>query len=115
MEKKKIDSPLRTLINRIVLIFGARSPKHLALIFFIFGVSGSLSVVVSGQILDLIGLEFVLLNNFLYWTFRILILFVVYQIILILVSVCFGEFQHFSKFSMRLINFFKISRNNNDT
>lgn len=115
MEKKKIDSSLFILINRIVLVFGARSIKHLALIFIIFGVSGSLSVFVSGQILEIIGLEFESLNNIIYWILRILILFIVYQIILMLVSGCFGEFQHFSKYSLRLVKLFKFSRNKNNT
>jgi len=113
MEKKKTETYLFNLIGRIVLIFGARSLKHLALIFIIFGVSGSLSVFVSGQILETLGLEPVYFNTVLYWSLRIVILFFVYQIILILVSICFGEFQHFSKYSLRFIKLFKSSRNNN--
>ncbi len=95
------------LIEKLEMMFKARSKIHLMVIFLIFGISGSASIFVSDIVLDFLDLEKFEVSQLMYWPLRIFLLFVCYQFILLFVSACFGEFKHFSKYSQRILFFLK--------
>ena len=84
-------------------IFKTKNFFQLFIVFIVFGISGSLSVVISGPFLDLIGL-----NNFensiTKLIIRLLIIFPLYQLILIFIGTVFGQFKYFWEFEKRFWN-----------
>jgi hypothetical protein len=97
------------LINNLISFFGANSKFHLFKIFVIFGLAGSLSVILSDPLLDLVSIEKYISNNFFYWVVRLILIFPIYQFVLIAVALVFGEFSYFKKFFIKFINYFKIN------
>ena len=100
---KSLKRKLESLVERLITVFKARSKAHLLLIFLIFGLSGILSVSASDVVLGILGLDKNTTINLIYWPTRLITLFIVYQGILLMVSACFGEFNHFSRYSLKLI------------
>ena len=97
------------MINNLIIFFGANSKFHLFKIFVIFGLAGSLSVILSDPLLDLVSIEKYISNNFFYWVVRLILIFPIYQFVLIAVALVFGEFSYFKKFFIKFINYFKIN------
>lgn len=95
------------LIEKLEIMFNARSKLHLAVIFLIFGISGSASIFASDIVLNFLNLEKFDIPQLIYWPLRLVILFFCYQFILLAVSACFGELKHFSKYTQRIFFFLK--------
>ena len=97
------------MINNLISFFGANSKFHLFKIFVIFGLAGSLSVILSDPLLNLVSIEKYISNKFFYWVIRLILIFPIYQFVLIAVALVFGEFSYFKKFFIKFINYFKIN------
>ena len=96
------------MINNLINFFGANSKVHLLKIFIIFGLAGSLSVFLSDPLLQLVSIENYISNKFFYWLIRIILIFPIYQFVLIFLALVFGEFVYFKKIFTKFINYFKI-------
>ena len=96
------------MINNLIIFFGANSKLHLLKIFFIFGLAGSLSVFISEPLIQFMSIENFISNKFFYWLIRLILIFPIYQFVLIGVALVFGEFRYFKKFFIKFINYFKI-------
>ena len=96
------------MINNLIIFFGANSKLHLLKIFFIFGLAGSLSVFISEPLIQFVSIENFISNKFFYWLIRLILIFPIYQFVLIGVALVFGEFRYFKKFFIKFINYFKI-------
>ena len=96
------------IINKLLLIFKAKTVMHLIKIFFIFGLAGSLSLYISEILYDLINLqgliEVYILNLFV----KIIFLILVYQLTLLSIAIIFGEFKYFMKFFIKFFNRFRF-------
>ena len=79
------------MINNLINFFGANSKLHLLKIFIIFGLAGSLSVILSEPLLQLVSIENYITNKFLYWLIRLILIFPLYQFVLIGVALAFGD------------------------
>jgi len=95
------------MINRLKKLFKATSNWHLFIIFLVFGISGSLSVIVSEPIIKLFKIKELIDDSTLYLTMRILIIFPVYQIVLLLVGALFGQYKYFLDFEKKMLIRFK--------
>ena len=93
------------MINNLINFFGANSKLHLIKIFIIFGLAGSLSVVLSEPLLQLVSIEKFISNKFFYWLIRLILIFPIYQFVLIGLALVFGEFRYFKKFFKKFIKF----------
>ena len=93
------------MINNLINFFGANSKLHLIKIFIIFGLAGSLSVVLSEPLLQLVSIEKFISNKFFYWLIRLILIFPIYQFVLIGLALVFGEFRYFKKFFTKFIKF----------
>ena len=78
------------MINNLINFFGANSKLHLFKIFIIFGLAGSLSVILSEPLLQLVSIENYITNKFLYWLIRLILIFPLYEFVLIGVAFVFG-------------------------
>ena len=96
------------MINSLINFFGANSKVHLFKIFIIFGLAGSLSVFLSDPLLQLVSIENFISNKFFYWLIRLILIFPIYQFVLIFLALVFGEFGYFKKIFTKFINYFKI-------
>ena len=96
-----------SFLRKLEKLFKARSRVHLVLIFFIFGISGSISLFLSDYVLELLNSDLLDLNHFYLLILRLLVLIILYQFILLIVSFVFGEFNYFSKYSLKLLSLIK--------
>ena len=81
--------------------FKVDSNIRLLIVFIVFSVAGSLSLVVADNIFSYL-LEFED-HDSLYWFFRIIILFPIYQVLLIVTGTIFGEFRYFWEIEKRIL------------
>ena len=88
-------------------IFKTNSVYQLITVFLVFAISGSLSVYVSEPVLNLLNYKEYISNKIIQIFLRLLIIFPIYQIILLGVGAIFGEFQYFWDFEKRFWKRFK--------
>jgi len=88
-------------------IFKTNSTYQLVVVFLVFAISGSLSVFVSEPILNFLNYKEFISSNIFQIIIRILIIFPIYQIILLAVATVFGEFKYFWNFEKRFWKKFK--------
>ena len=84
--------------------WGITSNFQLLIIFLVFSVTGSLSLWVAKPLLDFIGLEEATLSPWIFWPIRISIIFPIYQILIVLVGVLFGQFIFFWNFEKKMLS-----------
>ena len=72
-------------------------------IFIVFAITGSLAGKLAGPFTEWIGLGREETNGFLYWTARILLIFPIYQVILIVIGWLFGQFKFFWEFEKKML------------
>ncbi len=84
--------------------WGIRSNFHLIIIFVIFGITGSVSAMLAEPLTLWLGLTPKNTPLLLYWPFRILVIFPIYQVILVLCGTLFGEFQFFWNFEKKMLS-----------
>tara|TARA_B100000586_G_scaffold236295_1_gene187019 strand:+ start:203 stop:496 length:294 start_codon:yes stop_codon:yes gene_type:complete len=91
-------------MQKIRNFFKVESNFQLLIVNVVFAVTGTISVILAGFILNFIGLDTNVLGSSLYWTFRILILMPIYQILLIMIGAVFGEFTYFWRIEKKMLN-----------
>ena len=95
------------MIERIQKIFKVESLSRLIVIFIVFAITGSLSVVLGKYVLLFFFTES-FEKNFAYWSIRILIIFPLYQVLLIIVGTIFGEFKYFWEMEKKILRRFGL-------
>lgn len=89
--------------------WGIRSGFQLLLILIVFALTGSAAVYVAKPFLEFLGLE---RGNFpeawwggwLYWTLRILVIFPIYQVLLVFFGFLFGQFRFFWNIEKKMLS-----------
>ena len=92
-------------MKKILKIFKVDTVSRLIIIFTVFGITGSLSVVVGDYLFNLF---FPFSEGLFYWILRILIIFPLYQVLLIIVGSIFGEFKYFWEMEKKILKRLKI-------
>tara|TARA_B110000881_G_C18389642_1_gene420360 strand:- start:369 stop:680 length:312 start_codon:yes stop_codon:yes gene_type:complete len=87
-----------------------KSNFSLVIILIVFAITGSLSLVVSDPILRLIGLEKDTMSPWLFTPLRLLIVFPVYQVLILIIGAAFGQFNFFWKFVKKMLSKMGFSR-----
>jgi len=90
------------MIIKFIKYFQAKSFNHLILIFIIFGISGSLTLILSEPIINFIKMNEILENTIILLLVRIIIIFPLYQLVLISIATIFGEFNYFLSFERKM-------------
>tara|TARA_Y200000002_G_scaffold143032_1_gene118199 strand:+ start:165 stop:473 length:309 start_codon:yes stop_codon:yes gene_type:complete len=91
------------MITKFKLKYGIESNYQLIVIFIVFGITGSTAAFISDPLMDLINIKKSDLNFFIYWAVRIIVITFVYQIILLLVALIFGQFKFFWNFEKKML------------
>ncbi len=81
------------------------------LVMIVFAITGSLSLLVTFEFLSAIGINSINTSPYLFWPVRIIFLFFVYQILLLLVAVPFGQFKYFWNFEKKILSRFGLRFN----
>ena len=96
------------MIDKLVKKFQANSIQHLIIIFFVFALSGSGSLFISSPILKALSLEQLISFYPLYIFVRIILIIPIYQLLLIITALIFGQFNYFWKFEKKFLKRLKI-------
>lgn len=75
---------------------------QLTVIFVVFAITGSTAAKFAGPVADWIGLSKEL-NPWVYWPVRLLLIFPIYQVLLVFFGWVFGEFQFFWNFEKKML------------
>lgn len=78
------------------------SDWQLTVIFIVFAITGSTAAKFAGPVSEWIGLTKDL-NPWLYWPVRLLLIFPIYQVLLVFFGWVFGEFQFFWNFEKKML------------
>ena len=93
--------------QKLLKLFKVEIYFRLLIIFTVFGITGSLSVVLGKYVLISIFSSNIQNNEF-YWLIRILLIFPLYQILLIIIGTLFGEFKYFWAIEKKILVRLKI-------
>lgn len=91
------------LFKKLAIKWNVEYRWELIAIFLVFAITGSTSAQISGPILEAINLKELISNSFLFWTIRILIIFPIYQVMLVMVGWVFGQFPFFWAFEKKML------------
>ncbi len=95
--------------NHLKNKWGITSNSQFTIIFIVFGITGSTSVKVTKPILEFLGFypnifEDIFLGSLWYWILRILIIFPIYQVLLIIFGTLFFQFKFFWEFEKKILS-----------
>ena len=96
------------MIKRLKKKWGITSNGQLVTVFLVFAITGSVSAKLATPILELICVQpsdfvEVPMGKLIYTVLRILIIFPIYQILLILVATVFFQFKFFWEFEKKIL------------
>ncbi len=77
---------------------------ELIAIFMVFAITGSTAARISDPIISFIGLNKSTTTGWLYWPVRILLIFPIYQVLLLIVGWLFGQFKFFWNFEKKMLS-----------
>jgi len=90
-------------MKRIKEKWGITSNLQLLIILVVFSVTGSLTLLIAGPLIDLLGITKDLLSPWIFWPARILIIFPTYQILILIIGTLFGQFEFFWNFEKKML------------
>jgi hypothetical protein len=79
---------------------------QLLVIIFVFSLNGSLSVVLAKPLMKLMGISIENLGVSAFWILRIIIMFILYQILLVLIGWLFGQYKFFWRMERKILSRF---------
>ncbi|MGB6153361.1 MAG: DUF6787 family protein [Pricia sp.] len=84
--------------------WGIDSNFQIVIIFIVFGLTGSAAAKLAAPLTEFIGLTQETTNPWFYWPIRILLIFPIYQILLVFFGWLFGQFEFFWNFEKKMLN-----------
>ena len=90
------------LVNKIKRKWEIKSNRQLLIIFLVFGITGSTAAWISKPILEFIGIKQSNIPLWFYWPIRIIIIFPLYQILLLIIGTIFGQSKFFKNFIKKM-------------
>ena len=90
-------------MQKLMKIFKVGSLYQLVIVFIVFGITGSMSLVVSDYFLAIFDLDNIILS--------IIFVLLIYQALLIIIGALFGEFNYFWEMEKKILSRFKIKKN----
>jgi len=84
--------------------WGITSNFQLIVIFIVFAITGSSSLVVTQPLLDMIGFKKGIMSAWLYIPLKLILIFPVYQVLLIVIGAIFGQFKFFWNIEKKMLS-----------
>ena len=90
-------------MNRLKEKWGITSNFQIIIILLVFSITGSIAVWIAKPVLSLVGLDKEVVSPWLFWPIRILIIFPIYQILIVIIGTLFGQFKFFWAFEKKML------------
>ena len=90
------------IVNAMMKRLNIMSFWQFTLIMVVFAITGSLSLYITVEFFEIIGLKEENFNPIIFWPIRIILLFFIYQILLLVVAIPFGQLQYFCRLCMEI-------------
>ncbi|HSP40354.1 MAG TPA: DUF6787 family protein [Gillisia sp.] len=97
-------------MNKLKKRWGIESNFQIFLILIVFAITGSTSAKLAGPLCDLLGIYQETSSWYWYWFARIVLIFPIYQILLVFFGWVFGQFQFFWEFEKKMLGRLGFSR-----
>ena len=94
-------------MKKIKKRWNVTSNWQLTIIFIVFAITGSSSAKLAAPLTDFFGVTREM-GWYIYWPFRILIIFPIYQVLLVFFGWLFGEFVFFWAFEKKMLRSLKL-------
>ena len=91
-------------MNKLKERWNVTSNWQLVIIFIVFAITGSTAAYLSKPVTSALGITKENLSLWLYWPFRLLIIFPVYQVMLVIIGAIFGQFAFFWEFEKKMLD-----------
>ena len=85
--------------------------NQFVLVMIVFAITGSLSLIVTVSFFEFLNLNVNSFSPLIFWPLRIVIIFFVYQVLLIIIAIPFGQFQYFWQFEKKILSRFGLKLN----
>lgn len=92
------------LFKKLYKRWGVSYRWELIAIFLVFAITGSTSGKLSNPFMEFIGLGREVTNGWLYWPVRILLIFPIYQVLLVIFGWLFGQYTFFKVFAIKMVS-----------
>ncbi|HXA00878.1 MAG TPA: DUF6787 family protein [Cytophagaceae bacterium] len=96
---------MKNIFEKLKQRWGIASYWQMAVIFIVFGITGSSSVKIAGPVLELLGIDNSM-SGWIFWPLRTLLIFPVYQVLLVFFGWLFGQFDFFWAFEKKMLSRF---------
>ncbi len=90
--------------------WGVTSNWQIAVIFIVFAITGSTSAKIAGPVTDMLGLTGDNTPGYIYWPIRILLIFPIYQVLLVAFGWLFGQYEFFWNFEKKMLRRLGLGR-----
>ena len=90
-------------MNKLKEKWGITSNFQIIIILLVFSITGSVAVWIAKPVLNLVGLDKEAVSPWLFWPIRILIIFPIYQILIVIIGTLFGQFKFFWGFEKKML------------
>lgn len=99
---------LNILMKKLKERWGITSNIQLIIIFLVFAITGFSSLQLAKPFLSLIGIPDTFEPHWLYRMLRLLLIFPIYQILLVFLGFIFGQFSFFWEFEKKMLKRLKL-------
>lgn len=83
--------------------WGIDSNFQIVIIFIVFAITGSVSAKLAAPLTELIGITKESVSGWIYWPIRILLIFPLYQVLLVFFGWLFGQYKFFWAFEKKML------------
>lgn len=97
-------------MNKLKKRWGIESNLQIVLILIVFAITGSTSAKLAGPLCEFIGITHEAFSWPIYWFFRIILIFPIYQVLLVFFGWLFGQFEFFWQFEKKMLGRLGFSR-----
>jgi len=101
---------MKAYFDRLKQKWEITSDFQLVIVFIVFAITGSGSVKISGPVLDYVGISSIE-NAWIRIPLRLLLIFPVYQVMLLIIGAIFGQFRFFLNLQKR---WFRLKKNDSE-
>lgn len=95
-------------MNKLKQRWNINSNWQLLIIFIVFAITGSTAAYISKPITNTLGITKENMSLWLYWPVRLLLIFPLYQVLLVLIGTLFGQFTFFWEFEKKMLRKMKL-------
>jgi sterol desaturase/sphingolipid hydroxylase (fatty acid hydroxylase superfamily) len=83
--------------------WGIESNLQIVVIFIVFAITGSVSAKLAAPVTEFIGITKESVSGWIYWPIRILLIFPIYQVLLVFFGWLFGQYKFFWAFEKKML------------